>query len=268
MPRIAVNGVELDYDVRGDGEPILLITGAGTRSTIWLPQIRALAAAGYQTISYDHRASSPDATPAVPYGFEDLVEDAVSLIGELELSPCHLIGYSLGAKIAQALASNHPELVRSMVLIATAPAVDTFREALLHGFAEYLRSGIKLPAGYAAALTALKMFSPHTLADDRVIGDWLELLALSAEEENGMAEQYAAATVPDQRTELAAIRAPCLVISFTDDLVTPAAAGREVAELIPDCEGAELTACGHLGLLERPQDINAIVLDFFRRNRV
>lgn len=267
MPRMTVNGVELDYDVRGRGEPVLLVAGAGTRRTIWRSQVRALAAVGYQTICYDHRSSPPNASPSKPYGFDDLVADTAGVIDALGLAPCHLVGYSLGAKIGQQLAASRPELVRSMALIATAPGVDAFRSALLRGMTEYLRSGVELPAGYAAALTALKMFSPRTLADDRVITDWLELLALSPTEQSGMAEQYAAAAVPDQRATLAAIGARCLVVSFADDLVTPPAAGREVAELIPDCERVELPDCGHLGLLERPQDINQILLDFFGGNR-
>ncbi|GAB3412721.1 hypothetical protein GCM10027569_31020 [Flindersiella endophytica] len=114
-----------------------------------------------------------------------------------------------------------------MALIATAPGVDTFRSAFLGGLTEYLCSGVKLPSGYAAALMALKMLSPSTLADDKVIADWLALLELAADGDSGMAEQYAAAAVSDQRATLPAIGAPCLVINFADDLVTPSAAGRE-----------------------------------------
>jgi pimeloyl-ACP methyl ester carboxylesterase len=123
-----------------------------------------------------------------------------------------------------------------------------------------------VPESYAAVVTALQMFSPRTLADDQAIADWLDLLTYTSADEPGMAAQYAASARLDQRDRLGDIMAPCLVLGFSDDLVTPAFAGREVASLIAGCEYVELDGCGHLGLLERPDDINRILLNFFGRH--
>jgi pimeloyl-ACP methyl ester carboxylesterase len=67
----------------------------------------------------------------------------------------------------------------------------------------------------------------------------------------------------DRLTALAGIRVPCLVIAFELDLCTSAALCAEVASAIPDCRYVEIAGAGHGGTFEKPDEINAVLLEFF-----
>lgn len=260
MPTIEVNGIDLTYQVRGEGEPVLLITGAGARASLWQSQVRALTVAGYQVITYDHRGTFPD-PDGQPYGLDELVGDAVRLIDVLELAPCRVVGFSLGATVAQHIAADRPDVVRSLVLIATSRHAGVLRTALLRGMADYLRGDVRIAPRYQAAMTATQMFAPETLSEERMIADWLDLFTHAPIESRHLAGQYEAA-VGGRRATLAGVVAPCLVIGFEHDLLTSVAECREVSALIEGSRFAVVPGCGHLGLLERPDEITRLLCEF------
>jgi pimeloyl-ACP methyl ester carboxylesterase len=72
-------------------------------------------------------------------------------------------------------------------------------------------------------------------------------------------------TEQDRRADLRRITAPCRVIAFTDDVVCPPHLGAEVADAIPNCDLVEIPGCGHLGYLERPEPVNAAIVEFFEK---
>jgi pimeloyl-ACP methyl ester carboxylesterase len=73
-------------------------------------------------------------------------------------------------------------------------------------------------------------------------------------------------TDADRRAALRTITAPCRVISFGDDLVTPPHLAAEVADAIPNCDRVEIAGCGHFGYLERPDEVNAAIIEFLDKN--
>jgi pimeloyl-ACP methyl ester carboxylesterase len=70
----------------------------------------------------------------------------------------------------------------------------------------------------------------------------------------------------DRREALRKVTAPCRVIAFSDDLITPVPLAAEVAEAIPDCDFVEIPACGHFGYLERPDEVNSAIIEFLDKN--
>jgi pimeloyl-ACP methyl ester carboxylesterase len=269
LSTIDLNGTALLYDSQGHGPPTLLITGAGALRSIWHHQRAALLAAGHRVVTYDHRGSYPDAGDLSPYGLTELVDDAIALIEALELAPCAVVGFSLGGVIAQEIGVRRPDLVRRMVLIASLARIDRYRAALARGVAAQLRSGVEPPAEYTAALLALRMFSPATLADDVQIAPWLDLFQLSPAQPPSMADQFEViAAIGDRRAGLAGITAPCLVISFADDASMPRDAGAELAGAIRGSVHRQLPRCGHLGMVEDADGVNALLLEFLDGGRV
>ena len=118
MAEATVNGVRLAYDVHGEGDPVLLICGTGQPAFSWgLFQVPALTAAGYQVVTFDNRGMAPSDAPSGPYTVQGMADDAAALIEHLDLGPCRVAGYSLGALIAQELALARPELVLSLIHI-------------------------------------------------------------------------------------------------------------------------------------------------------
>jgi pimeloyl-ACP methyl ester carboxylesterase len=262
MPFVTTNGVRLAYERSGQGENVLLIMGTGAAAHVWtMYQTPALHKAGYATVIFDNRGISPSDAPPGKYALEDLVADTKGLIEALDLAPCRIVGLSLGALIAQELAIDHPQLVHSAVLIATRARTDVIRRAQTAAELALLESGIRLPAEYEAVASVQQMLSPATLNDDEAISSWLAVFEQTRGRDTGGGQSWID-TSADRRAALAAVKVPCRVISFTDDLVTPPHLGAEVAAAIADCDEVRIPGCGHLGHLERPDEVNAAIIGF------
>jgi pimeloyl-ACP methyl ester carboxylesterase len=106
------------------------------------------------------------------------------------------------------------------------------------------------------------MFSPATLNDDAAIPMWLDVYEMSAGRREAARGQDAIDLISDRRDALRAVPVPSRVIAFSDDLMCPPHLCAEVAEAIPDCDYVEIGTCGHLGYLERPDEVNSAIIEF------
>jgi pimeloyl-ACP methyl ester carboxylesterase len=266
MPFLRSNGIRLAYQRAGRGETILMIMGSAASRSQWeMHQTPALHEAGYQTVTFDNRGIPPSDAPPGRYTMADMVADTRGLIEALDLAPCRLLGTSLGAMIAQELAISDPHLVHSAVLLATRARSDVLRRAQTAADRALRESGVQLPARYHALNSVQHMLSPRTLNDDLAVASWLEIFELTGGGAPAAPGQDWIDTDTDRRAQLGAIVAPCRVIAFTDDLVTPPHLSAEVAEAIPGCDLVEISGCGHLGHLERPAAVNEAIIEFFHK---
>jgi pimeloyl-ACP methyl ester carboxylesterase len=267
MPYVTTNGIKLSYTRSGQGEPLVLIMGSGAGGNVWsMFQVPALNEAGYETITFDNRGIAPSEAPPGMYTFGDMVADTIGLIEGLGAGPCRLIGTSLGASIAAEVAATRPDLVRSCVLIATRSRADATRRAMSAADLALANAGIQLPVSYEATRSVITMFSPTTLNNDAAVSIWLDLFELAARRRVAATGQAGVDITFDNRETLRAITVPCRVITFTDDVICPPHLGVEVADAIPDCDLVEIGACGHLGYLEKPDEVNSAILEFLDKS--
>jgi pimeloyl-ACP methyl ester carboxylesterase len=263
MPFASANGIRLAYERAGRGEPVLLIMGQAAGGNVWsMHQVPALTGAGYEAISFDNRGMPPSDVPPGGYSLANLVADTAGLIEALDLAPCRVVGTSLGAYIATELAVSRPDLVTCCVLMAVRARADAFRQALFAGEEALRRDGIQLPPGYDAPISVLQMFSPATLNDEATIPMWLDIYAMSSGRRKAASGQNAIDLHSDRRDALRAVPVPCRVIAFSDDLMCPPHLAAEVADSIPECDYVEISSCGHLGYLERPDEVNSAMIEF------
>jgi pimeloyl-ACP methyl ester carboxylesterase len=201
-----------------------------------------------------------------PEGFtlDDMVADTVGLIELLRISPCRIVGFSLGAMMVQELLVAHPDLVTQAVLTATRGRTDALRAAMSVAESELADSGIVLPPRYAAIIHAHQFLSPRTQDDEQRIKDWLDIFEMGLSPPSANRAQLGLELVGNRLEEYRKIRSQCLVIGFHDDLIAPPRLCREVADHIPGCRYEELADCGHYGFLEQPEAANSLIIDFFR----
>jgi pimeloyl-ACP methyl ester carboxylesterase len=225
--------------------------------------VPAFTAAGYRCITFDNRGIGATEN-ADGFSTEQMVADTAAIIDELVGGPARLVAMSMGAFIAQELMLARPELVSQAVLMGTRGRVDTTRQLFRKAEEALAHSGVELPAAYAAKVRVLENFSPKTINDDKVVGDWFDMFAaFPLKRTPGW---HAQLTVMPHENRLPAYRSittPVLVIGFADDVITPAALGREVAEAMPNGRFIQIGNTGHLGFLERPDAVNKAILQFF-----
>ncbi len=117
MPTATINGVELYYEVTGEGEPLIFSHEFAGDYRSWAPQVRALARR-YRVITYSNRGYLPSAVPTDPaaYSQEQLVEDLRGLLDHLGIARAHVGGLSMGGSVALVFSLTHPERCRSVVV--------------------------------------------------------------------------------------------------------------------------------------------------------
>ena len=138
MASIEANGITIEYDMRGEGEPLLLVMGLSGQLIDWPDDfVDLLVADGFQVIRFDNRdaglstefdwippsrARSAAALlarrrPKAGYLIADMAADAAALLRGLDIGPAHVVGASMGGMIAQTIAIEHPDCVRSLTSI-------------------------------------------------------------------------------------------------------------------------------------------------------
>ncbi|MGB8388284.1 alpha/beta fold hydrolase [Mycobacterium sp.] len=256
--------INLAYDDRGSGEPVVFIAGHGGAGRTWHPyQLPAFLAAGYRVITFDNRGIGATENED---GFttQTMVADTAALIEKLDAAPARIVGMSMGAFIAQELMLARPELVTAAVLMGTRGRMDRAREFFRDAEAQLNASGVQLPAAYDAKVRLMENFSRKTLNDDDATADWIAMFSTwPTKSTPGTRCQL---NVAPQTSRLAAYRSisvPVLVIGFADDVLTPPHLGREVADALPKGRYLQIPDAGHLGFFERPDAVNAAALQFF-----
>ncbi|MCA1603998.1 MAG: alpha/beta hydrolase [Acidobacteria bacterium] len=265
MPVVELNGIRLNYQVTGSGELVLLVMGTGSPGRVWqLHQVPALVEAGYRVATVDNRGIRPSDECASGMTIDDLVGDSAALIEHLDGGPARVVGTSMGSRIVQELALARPDLMSQAVMMAAHGRPDPVQSMLSAGERALHDEGIELPSGYYAAITALQNLSPRTLSDRPTVQEWLDLFEFSGSRVSaGVRAQMDVEDFPNRLAAYGGINVPSLVIGFADDLMIPSYLSREVAEAIPGARYEEIEGCGHFGYLERPAEVNKLLVEFF-----
>jgi pimeloyl-ACP methyl ester carboxylesterase len=256
--------VNLAYDDRGSGEPVLFIAGRGGAGRTWhLHQVPAFQRAGYRVVTFDNRGIGATEN-ATGFTTAQMVADTAALIEQLNLAPVRIVSVSMGSFIAQELMLARPELVSSAVLMATRGREDRTREFCRAAERELIAAGIELPPAYDAKNRLLENFSPKTLNDDTAVRDWIDMFTMwPTRVTPGLLAQIDVAPEGNRLPAYRSITTPTLVIGFADDMMLPAYLGREVADALPNGRYLQIPDAGHLGFIERPDVVNAAALEFF-----
>jgi pimeloyl-ACP methyl ester carboxylesterase len=256
--------INLAYDDRGSGEPVVFIAGRGGAGRTWHPhQVPAFLAAGHRCITFDNRGIGATEN-AEGFTTQTMVGDTAALIESLGVAPARIVGVSMGSFIAQELMVSRPELVSAAVLMATRGRLDRARQFFYDAEVELYASGIEMPPALDARNRLLESFSRKTINDDAAVADWIAMFSTwPVKQTPGLRCQLDVSPQTNRLPAYRSIAAPALVIGFSDDVVTPPYLGREVADAMPNGRYLQIPDTGHLGFLERPQAVNTAALQFF-----
>ena len=119
MPIAHLRDLDLSYEVTGDGPPLLLVAGTGFPGSTWTPPVVRAFARDFTVITYDHRGTGTTPLGDEPLSTRLLAADAVALLEHLGLAPAHVLGHSFGGRVAQWMALDRPDALRSLVLAAS-----------------------------------------------------------------------------------------------------------------------------------------------------
>ncbi|MFJ5714885.1 alpha/beta fold hydrolase [Neobacillus sp. NPDC093127] len=263
MPSTNANGIDLYYEVHGEGEPLLLIMGLSLNSKSWFRTLPALSE-HYKVIIFDNRGVGLSGKPNTPYSIELMAEDARSVLDAAGVESAHVYGISMGGMIAQRLALKYPERIRSLILGCTTsggenhvqPSADVSMLMLSRA------SSIATPEEMAWA-TAPILYSQAFIENQRelVAEDIQKRIELPVLPYAYML-QLQACLAHDTYNEIEQIKASTLVIHGDEDKLVPYENGVTLAEKIPNAEFMAIQGAGHIYVTEANDLVNKRVLDF------
>ena len=273
MSRITANGLELDYEAWGHGEPVLLISGLGAQRIRW-PQglIDGLVAKGFKVIAFDNRdvglsekceaAGPPDMAAVikavttgrkapVSYTLSDMAADAAGLLDALGEGPAHIVGASMGGMIAQLVAADHPGHTRSLTSIMSTTGHPDLPRAKPEAMATLNERGPAPDADFEGFLdhqvrAARVNGSPAYPAPEAELRERARAYYQRCFYPVGFARQYAAVMASGHRRDkVAGITAPSLVIHGDADPLVTVEGGIDTAKHIPGCDLQIIPGMGH-----------------------
>lgn len=268
MHRACVNGVELEYDVTGQGEPVLLISPVLADGFLPLLSQPALADR-YRLITYHKRGWIGSTHTTAPVSVADHAADAAALLAHLDVPRAHIAGHSSGAAVALELALRHPGLVQTLALLElsllSVPAAAGFLQKAGPAFEAYGRGNHEAALQlFMTAVSGLDWDACRTVLDDRVPG------ALTAAIND--ADTFFGVELPALvawafgPAQAAAISQP--VLSVLGDQTEPL--WIEVADVLrswmPQVEDCTIEGAGHLLHIQRPEPVARALAGFFARH--
>ena len=267
MKTAEVNDVELEYEVTGSGEPVLLISPVLADG--FLPVVSQPVLADYQLITYHKRGWVGSTHTAPPVSVEDHAADAAALLGQLGLQRVHVAGHSSGAAVALQLALDHPEVVHSLGLLElsllTVPAAAEFFEKAGPAFEAYASGDHEAAVGlFLSAASDLDPAACIALLDERIPGAAAQAVkdadTFFGVELPGLTEWTFG---PDQA---AAVRQPVLSMWGTDTEPLWLEVADRLRSWLPQIEDCEIDGVGHLLHVQDPEPVARGIADFLGRH--
>ncbi len=260
MPKKSINGIDLYYEVKGDGPPLVMIQGLGYSSRFWFEQVPELQKK-FELVLFDNRDVGKSEILDQGYQIKDMARDVKGLVDELDLGRVNVLGLSMGGYIAQHFALEWPGLTDKMILVSThaggpeylAETGDLWEEILdVEGLTvrEVYRKGYRYSV------------SEEFFADEETIEGLIDMKVEDAQPQDAYQRQFQAASEFDLSDRLNEIEAETLIIAGKEDRVVPTKFAEKLKEEIPNAGLQVVEGAAHLVHLEKPEKLNSLVIDF------
>ncbi len=271
-----VNGIKICYEIKGEGEPILLVHGFGSKKETWIAQFKPFSE-HFKIIRFDNRGAGKSDRPKGVYTMEVFADDIAGLLDYLEIDKVHIIGWSLGGMIVQNFVIKYPDRVKKMVLINTnygqpdESGAEVYKNMRLvdlklrkedpkKSFWQSARGGFYIKFRKQMEAEPSKkwygLWSVEDLIENRMTDPpTVEDIGVQAE----------AANTHHTLERLHEIQNESLLITSTHDRVMPMAVMKEMHERIPNSTLKIIDKAGHDSPLSRAPEVNSIIIEFLTK---
>ena len=261
---LMLNDAKLYYEVHGvDGPPLLLVAGLASDVSSWQTVLPVLSE-HFRVIIVDNRGIGRSLPEDAPVSVDLMADDCAALIDHLGYGPVHVLGHSMGGFTALNLAARYPEKVRKLVIAASGEKSSSRNTLLFSDLADRYGKGDD-PAGFFR-MVFYWIFSPAFFEDEGTVKGAVEF-ALSypfPQAPVSFRNQVNAIAAFDGRGLARSVKVPALVLAGTEDLLFPAAAGRELAEKFPRGKYLAIEGAAHSIHAEKPKEFAEAVLSFLK----
>lgn len=269
MPKVKVNDINIYYEIQGNGEVLVLISGYGANLKSWFRQIFFFSQE-YRVIAFDNRGTGRSDKPDVPYTMKMMANDVAGLLEAIGIDTAHVWGTSMGGAIAQEFAIRYPEKVISLILGGTScGGIHEIKSdpAVMAQLLNMANVKQVTPEEWVGQLLPIVFTKEFIHSNQDIIKDIIKNRAEYETPANGYRRQAEAAAGHDTYNRLPKIMAPTLVIAGSADRVVPVKNSKLLASMIPNAQLVILENVGHGFNVEAEEKTNSTVLDFLRQHQ-
>lgn len=270
---IDVAGNQIAYIEGGQGDPLVFIHGFGGSIWNWEYQYKELSAS-YHVVILDLLGSGMSDKPAVPYSPQRLVEFFEGFLDSLQIQQATLIGNSMGAGLAMAMALTSPDRVNTLILISGFPPDPRASVASPH-YQQFINRRPPLwlakIGNWISGRWATKTLLQEIIYDKNLItplviersfqnrhrSDFLPPLFSLMDHVDLWDEEYG--------TRLNNIQHPTLILWGAEDRVFPPVVGQQLQATIPHASFQVIPEAGHMPQWEQPSQVNALIKEFLKQ---
>lgn len=264
MPSHTINGHQINYEIHGEGKPLLLLHSFLCNTQMWEHQIQTLSKT-HQLVVMDIRGHG-ESSPSEPHSIYDLANDAIGLLDALEMKQATWVGLSIGGMISMRAALTYPDRVAGLVLLST----DSKSESLpVRVERRVLGQVVKHFGVWPVVIPVLrKMFgkATHRRQPD-LVRTWRGRF-LKVHTGSMLNSLMALLNRDDVTPNLKAIRIPTLIIHGEEDRAIPVKLSHNLKAAIPHADLKLLSEVGHLATLESPEHVNTYISDFLLKSNL
>jgi len=260
LSTVEVGDITIGYRIFGNGYPLVMITGFSGTMDMWDPSVVSMLSDHYRIITFDNRGMGETTSGTNTFSIEQFADDTAGLMDALGIVDAHVLSWSMGTEIALELVLSHPDKINRLILYAgdcqmnaCPPSPDVLDEL-------YDTSGT--PEEHGERLLR-HMFPDEWLSEhmDYIISLFSGFTGI-APPENVAKQSVAMETWPGAQDRLPLIDTPVLLITGTEDILTPPQNSLILLEGLPHAEFVEIEGGGHGVMYQYPEDFVVIVLGF------
>lgn len=264
MGKASVNGVNIYYELHGQGPPLVMIMGLRRNIEWWYRQIPVLGR-HYQLLVFDNRGAGRSDQPEMAYSIRLFAEDTAALMDHLGIEHAPVLGYSMGGYIAQELAINYPEKVQSLILAATgaggpsAVKMDPERQ-------KEFEDVVGLTPEQVLEKNSDIYFSPdfiETCPDE--VAEFIQVSLRHPQPDVAFLRQYDACLRHDTSDRDKQIKVPVLIMTGGEDPLVPPENSTILQKYLPQADLVVFPKCRHCFFIEMAEEFNQKVIDFLRK---
>jgi pimeloyl-ACP methyl ester carboxylesterase len=276
LRQVEIDGRRVNYVDYGEGSetthPVVLVHGLGGCWQNWLENIPRLAAEGRRVIALDLPGAGFSEMPREEISISGYGRCVNALCDELDVGEVVLVGNSMGGFVAAETAIQFPERVERLALLAAAgiTTTDILRGPVMAGSRLFAAIAARAAASSDRLVTRprlrIPMFGVIARYPQLIPADMLHEMTQGSGRD-GFVPALRAILHYDFRDRLTEIRCPTLIIWGEDDMLVPNRDAGEFERLIPDSRKVVLEDTGHVAMIERPQTVNDLLVEFLNEVR-
>jgi 3-oxoadipate enol-lactonase len=258
--KIKSNGIELSYEVEGEGPWVVMSHSLACNVSMWEEQAAVLKRS-FRVLRFDTRGHGSSAAPQGAYTLDMLADDLLGLLDGLGIARAHFVGLSMGGMIGMTAALRHPQRFASLVLCDTSSRVPPEAAPVWEG---RIKTATEQGMAPLVEPTLQRWFTEPFYKSSKPMMARVGQMIRSTPVAGYVGCCHAIPKI-DLTDRLGAIRCPVRVIVGEQDAGTPVAMSRAIQEAIPGADLVVIPSASHLSNLEQPEAFNRALADFLAR---